>query len=405
MGLFDKIFPRQPTERDARAYFKTLTAYQPVYTTYEGGLYEMALTRAAIATFARHASKLHLELVGDQRPDLAYTLAHQPNPWQDASKFLARLATIYEIQNNAFVVPVEDDTGRVTGYYPVLPQQTEVRDYDGVPYLRYRFCGGQTAAVEFERAGMLVQHQYDHDFFGRSNKPLYPTMQVAHTQDEGIVNGIKNASTIRFLARLGGTYKKKDIQEARENFAAGNLQGNDTGLMMFDNKIAEVKQIESIAQVVNPKQQEYIRESVYQYFGINDKILTDSYNENEWDAYYEGKIEPFAIQLSQVLSRMTFQSDALRQGSMIIATTNRLQYASNETKLNVVTQLFDRGFLTHNQGREIFNLAPIEGGDKYFIRKEYSEVSKLDTDGGLPPPDPLPTKKEEANNGNHPENA
>ena len=109
MGLFEKLFPpkaRTPTEREVQSYFKTLTAYQPVYTTYEGGLYEMALTRAAIATFARHASKLHLEIVGDRRPDLAYTLAHQPNPWQDASKFLARLATIYEIQNNAFVVPL-----------------------------------------------------------------------------------------------------------------------------------------------------------------------------------------------------------------------------------------------------------------------------------------------------------
>lgn len=389
MGLFEKLFPpkaRTPTEREVQSYFKTLTAYQPVYTTYEGGLYEMALTRAAIATFARHASKLHLEIVGDRRPDLAYTLAHQPNPWQDASKFLARLATIYEIQNNAFVVPLEDANGRLIGYYPVLPQQAEVREYGGVPYLRYRFMGGQTAAVEFERAGLLVQHQYAHDFFGETNRPLAPTMQVAHTQDEGIINGIKNATTIRFLARLAGQYKNKDIDDARDQFAEHNLRQNATGVLMFDSKFADVKQIESIAQVVNPRQQEYIRDSVYEYFGTNCKILTNTYTEDEWDAYYEGKIEPFAIQVSQVLSRMTFAPSDLAAGNMILATTNRLQYASNSTKLQIVTDLFDRGFLTHNMGLEIFNLPPVEGGDRYFIRREYTEIDKLDADKQHPVP-------------------
>lgn len=389
MGLFEKLFPpkaRTPTERDVQSYFKTLTAYQPVYTTYEGGLYEMALTRAAIATFARHASKLHLEIVGDRRPDLAYTLAHQPNPWQDSSKFLARLATIYEIQNNAFVVPLEDANGRLIGYYPVLPQQAEVREYGGVPYLRYRFMGGQTAAVEFERAGLLVQHQYAHDFFGETNRPLIPTMQVAHTQDEGIINGIKNATTIRFLARLANQFKQKDIDEARDQLADHNLRQNSTGIFVVDAKFADVKQLESVAQVVNPRQQEYIRESVYEYFGTNDKILTNTYTEDEWDAYYEGKIEPFAIQVSQVLSHMTFAPSDLAAGNMILATTNRLQYASNSTKLQIVTDLFDRGFLTHNMGLEIFNLPPVEGGDRYFIRREYTEIDKLDADKQQPVP-------------------
>lgn len=377
MGLFDKLFPHKKNEKQIDSYFKTLTAYHPVYTSYEGGLYEMALTRAAIATFARHVSKLHLELVGDARPDLAYTLAHQPNPWQTSSAFLARLATIYEVQNNAFVVPIEDKVGRVVGYYPVLPQQAEIVEVGGVPYLRYRFLGGQVAAIEFDRAGLLLQHQYKHDFFGESNRPLLPTMEVAHAQDEGIVNGIKNATTIRFLARLTGVYQRDDIADARKNFAADNLLRNDTSIMMFDSKFADVQQIDSVANVVNPRQQEYIRESVYEYFGINDKILTNAYTEAEWDAYYEGKIEPFAIQLSQVLSHMTFASRQLDDGAMILATTNRLQYASNQTKLQIVTQLFDRGFLTHNLGLEIFNLPPVEGGDKYFIRREYTEIDKL----------------------------
>lgn len=379
MGLFEKLFPRRPPGGDPRAYFKTLTAYQPVYTTYRGGLYEMELTRAAIAAFARHCSKLQLELTGDARPELARVLGQQPNPWMDASKFLARIATIYQVQNNVFIVPVEDTAGRLAGYFPVLPQQAAIREYGGAPYLQYSFWGGQKAAVELERAGLLTQHQYADDFFGADNSPMFPTLQVMRTQDEGIVHGIKNATTIRFLARMAGNLKPKDMEAERRRFAENNLGQNDTGVMMFDNKYADVKQIESAAMIVNPKQQELIRGNVFEYFGTNEKILTNTYTEDEWNAYYEGSIEPFAIQLSLVLTAMTFTPDEIAQGAGIIATANRLQYASNQTKLNVVTQLFDRGFLTHNQGREIFNMSAVENGDRYFIRKEYAEVSKLNT--------------------------
>ncbi len=399
MGLFEKLFPRKPPDNDPRMYFRTLTAYRPVYTTYRGGLYEMELTRAAIATFARHCSKLHLELVGDFRPELAPVLGQQPNPFMDASKFIARLATIYMVQNNAFIVPVEDAVGRLAGYYPVLPQQTSIREYGGTPYLQYEFSGGQRAAIELSRAGLLIQHQYEDDFFGADNRPMLPTLQVMHTQDEGIVNGIKNATTIRFLARLTGTLKKKDIDTERERFAKANLAENSTGVMMFDNKYVEVKQIESAALVVNPRQQELIRQSVFGYFGTNEKILTNTYTEDEWNAYYEGSIEPFAIQLSLVLTAMTFTPAEIARGAGIIATANRLQYASNNTKLSIVTQLFDRGFLTHNQGLEIFNMPPVEGGDKYYIRKEYAEVSKLgDTETN--PAGPAEPKEGE-DNGDH----
>ena len=396
MGLFDKIFPKKkyPSEQQLTGYFKTLTAYQPVYTSYEGGLYEMALTRAAISTFARHCSKLKLEVVGSARHDLANILQNKPNPFQTSSQFLARIATIYEIENNAFIVPLEDEFGRIVGFYPVLASQVNVIDVYGVPYLQYSFSSGKKAAIEFEKAGLLVQHQYKNDFFGDSNSPLYPTMQVAHTQNEGIINAIKNSTTIRFMARLASVYNKNTILDERKRFAEENLHKNDTSVMIFDNKYADVKQIESFAQVVNPKQQEFIKESVFEYFGTNEKILTNTYSESEWNAYYEGKIESFAINISQVLSNMVFSPAQINRKNMIVATTNRLQYAENGTKINIVTNLFDRGFITHNMGLEIFNMSPIPDGDKYFIRREYTEVKNIDLDRVNP------TDGEGENNGN-----
>ena len=378
MGLFEKIFKR-PSMEQVRGYFKMLSGYTPIFTTYEGGVYEMELTRAAIHAIATQCSKLKPEIRGSAYKELGRRLQFKPNSFMDTTKFLYRLATILHVQNTAFIVPITDETGEnITGYYPILPSMCEVVEYQGEPWLRYTFSTGQKAAIEFSRVGIMTQFQYKNDFFGENNKALYPTMQLIHTQNQGIIEGVKQSANIRFMARLANIFKPADIAAERKRFTEENLSAeNNSGVLMFDNKYADVKQIHSRPFIVDSAQMEFIKANVFNYFGVNEKILQNNFNEDEWNAFYEGKIEPFAIQLSLVMTNMTFTEREIAFGNQIIFTANRLQYASNQSKLNIVTQLFDRGFITHNEGREIFNMSPIEGGDKYYIRKEYAEVSNL----------------------------
>lgn len=382
MGLFEKIFKR-PTDDKVRAYFKTLSAYTPIFTSYEGGVYEMELTRAAIHAFATQCSKLKPEIRGTAYKELGKRLQFKPNSFMDTTKFLYRIATILSVNNTAFIVPITDDTGEfITGYYPILPSMTEVVEYGGRPWLRYTFTTGQKAAIEFERVGIVTQFQFKNDFFGEGNQALYPTMQLIHTQNQGIIEGVKQSANIRFMAKLANIFKSTDIAAERKRFTEENLSAdNNSGVLMFDNKYSEVKQIESKPFIVDAEQMKLIQTNVYNYFGTNESILQNKFNEDEWNAYYEGKIEPFALQLSLVMSNMTFTEREISFGNQILFTANRLQYASNKTKLGIVTQLFDRGFLTHNQGREIFNMSLVDKGDDYYIRREYVEVGKLEGGG------------------------
>jgi hypothetical protein len=48
-----------------------------------------------------------------------------------------------------------------------------------------------------------------------------------------------------------------------------------------------------------------------------------------------------------------------------------------KTKLNLV-QFVDRGIMNPNEVREILNLAPIEGGEKYLLRKDTGIVGEGD---------------------------
>lgn len=380
MGLFEKIFSKPQSEKQIDGYFKTLNAYTPAFTTYNGGIYEMELTRAAIHSFASHCSKLKPEIQGNAYKNLEKTLQFKPNPFMDTSKFIYRLATILEADTTAFIVPLYgQDYETIVGYYPLLTQRTEIVQVQGEPWVRYTFANGQKAAIEFNRVGILTKYQYKDDFFGDGNRPLLPTLQLLDIQKQGMEEGIKQSAIIRFMAKLGQSLRPEDIKKERDRFSAENLSSDNTsGMMMFDAKYSDVKQIDSKPFIVDDKQMKIIQTNVYNYFGTNEKILQNSFGENDWNAYYEGKIEPFALQLSLVMSNMTFTPKELAFGNQVLFTSNRMQYASNSTKLQVSTQLFDRGILTTNQVMDIWNMSHVKDGDKRYIRREYVEADKLD---------------------------
>lgn len=378
MGLFEKIFRKPRGDITADGFFELLNGYTPVFTNAPESLYEMELIRAAIHSFASFASKLKPEIRGSAYKNLEKTLQFRPNPFMDTSKFVYRLATILSVNNTAFIVPLEDEGGFITGYYPILPQRCEVVEVKGEPFLRYTFSNGQRAAIEFNRVGILTQFQYDDDFFGSDNRALKPTMQLIHTQNQGIINGVKNSASIRFLAKIANMISPEDIAKERKRFTEDNLSAdNHSGMIIYDNKFSDLKQVDSKPFVVNPLQMQQINDNVFHYFGTNAAIIQNKYTEDEWNAYYEGKIEPFALQLSLVMSNMTFTPREIAHNNAIYWTANRLQYASNQTKLSISTQLFDRGLLNRNGVMDIWNMAHVEGGEVYYIRKEYAEVNEL----------------------------
>ena len=403
--------------RQIDGYFKMLNGYSPAFTSFTGGVYEMDLTRVAINSFATHCSKLKPEVEGSAGKQYERILQYKPNYFMDTVKFIKRLAAILAVENTTFIVPIEDDTGALCGWYPIRPQRCEVVEAAGQVYLRYLFANGEHGAIEFEKVGIMTDFEYSDDLFGEDNTTLKPTMQLLHAQNEGIVNAVKQSANIRFLAKIANILKPEDIQKERERFTEDNLSAdNKTGMIIYDNKFSDLKQVESKPYTPNALQMQQINDSVCTHFGTSMDILQNKFNEETWNAYYEGKIEQFAIQLSLVMTNMTFTQREIAHGNAITFSANRLQYASNNTKLQVSTQLFDRGVLNRNAVMDIWNMAHVPDGDKYYIRKEYAEIMELgkkeekpDTAAGVEDVaavlrEPLPDSKEDTEDKNEPEN-
>lgn len=380
MGLFEKLFGHRPKARGEIQTFRMLNGYTPVFTTFTGGLYESELVRAAINALSTHISKLNVEIKGAAKPTLQTLLKHAPNEFQTWSQFLARAATIYYTSNNLIITPVWDEYGDISGMYTPLPSRCEIVQYQNVPYLRYEFSNGQRAAVELSACGIMPRMQYKDDFFGTDNSALFPTMELINIQNQGIEEGVKSAATYRFMAQLSNFSKAEDLAKERKRFTTENLAADAEGggLLLFPNTYTNIQQINAKPFVVDADQMKIIKENVYQYFGVNEKILTNSFDAEIWAAFYEGAIEPWAIHFSEVLTKMLFTGREQSMGNLVMATANRLQYMSNGDKLRVSAQMADRGLMTRNEIREIWNLPPLPDpyGSQLPIRGEYYNVGE-----------------------------
>ena len=381
MGLFEKLFGNKPKPRgDYEGTFRMLNGYVPRFTSWSGGMYESQLVRAAINTISTHISKLHVEVQGAAKPALQNKLKHAPNEFQTWSQFLARASTILLMNNTLFITPIWDEYGEISGVYTPLPDRCEIVQYNGVPFLRYTFGWGKTAAVEMEYVGIMTRMQYKSDFFGESNGALYPTMELINIQNQGITEGVKSAASYRFMARAKNFTKTEDLKNERLRFTQANLSrdADGGGLLLFPNVYDDIRQIDVKPWVVDDKQMEIIKANVFEYFNISEDLLQSKFNADTWAAFYESTVEPWALQFSETMTKMLFTFREQTQGNIVTATSNRLQYMSNADKLNVSAQMADRGLMTRNEIREIWNLPPLPEplGSQLPIRGEYYTVNE-----------------------------
>lgn len=386
MGLKEWLFPKEEDPQKVNAYeqFKLLTAYEPVFRNFKGGIYESELVRSAIEAKARHISKLKVEMQGEAQPNLKAKLKHAPNEWMTWPQFLARSSTILDCTNNLFIVPVQDKYFETIGFFPVLPEKVKlVEDKNGKIWLRYTFRNNQQGIVEFDRCAYLNKHQYQSDFFGDSNRALDNTMDLISIQEQGIKEAVKNSASYRFMARVSSFTAPDDLALERQRFSRENFSGeNGGGLLLFPNTYNDIKQITTNAYTVDAEQMKLIQTNVYNYFGVNENIIQGKAVSDELDAFFNSAIEPFAIALSEAMSRAIYTERERSFGNHVYVNANRLQYMSQTAKVQVARDLGDRGILTINEIRELFNYGPLPDGDVAYIRGEYKPIEENEINDG-----------------------
>lgn len=380
MGIFEKIFGKRDggAVQLAREQFRLLDGYTPAFHTWQGSVFESELIRAAIDAHGRHAAKLQPVIQGTAKPNLRNRLKVQPNEFQTWPQFLYRTTAILYARNTAFVVPMLGEYDETNGIIAIAPESWELVDYKGDPYIRFSFDHGRKhRAIELWRVGILTRYQYRNDLFGDDNDALRSTLDLIAIQRQGVQEAIKNGASFRFMAVSSNWSRDEDLAKERQRFDRENFTGASGGVLLFPNTYKDVRQITSSAYTVDSNQLKLIEDNVYNYFGVNEDILQNKAFGDSWLAFYEGAIEWLAINLSDSITRMLFSERERTFGNRIMFTSNRLQYMSNADKLSVAEKMADRGLMTRNEIREIFNLPPLDDaiGNQIPVRGEYYNVN------------------------------
>ena len=380
MGLIEKIFGKRKdtVQVEPLTRMETFTAYAPVFTSWGGQLYESALVREAIYAKDRHIMKLKFDMRGSAQRSLYNAVKVRPNQYSTWPDFLERCNNIYETQNNLIIVPVLDEYGQTRGFWPVYPSGCEVRERGTVPYLVFTLNNGKTRAMELSRCCIMRKHQLKNDFFGENNACLTPTMELIHTFEQSIMEGVKNAASYRFMAQVTNYMFDEDLAKERQRFDRLNFQTGGGGLLLFNNNVMNVKQLEAAKNLVDKDQQELIEKNVWRYFGVSEDVIMNTATPEKLSTLYDGEIEPFAIKMSDGISGMIYSDREQTAGNRVFLAANRLQYMSVPDKVSMSQQLGDRGALLIDEIRDLFNYPPLPDGAGQHapIRGEYYMVDQ-----------------------------
>lgn len=343
------------------------------FTAWSGDAYANDTYRGAVDAIARNAAKLkgsHVINYGDYKkvyPDgrLNRILQVQPNPYMNAFDMLYKLVTHYYLYNNAFAYLQKDERGNIIGIYPVGAVNVEfMTDTAGVMYCRFYFRSGKAVILPYCEIIHLRRNFNDNDLLGDTNSALMPALELAHTQNEGIVNSIKSSANIRGILKFTQIMAPEKLKDEKDRFITDYLSiANDGGVVATDQKM-EYEPLTVTPATIDDKQLSAVQTKIYDYLGITEKIVNSSYTEDDWAAFYESVLEPIAVQMSLEFTRKVFNDREQSFGNAIMFESGRLQFSSNATKVNLIKELIPYGLLTINQALEILNLPGVEDGDK-----------------------------------------
>lgn len=380
-SLFNMIFGnKNQTNTVTKTELQLLSGYNAKFTTISSNIYDSKVARQCIDRIATHCAKLIPKHIQDSignniKGEINFLLQNEPNPLMNTYDFIYKTISMLYTDSNAFIYIAKDKEGFITGFYPVLALDYDLlQDRANNLYLKFNFVNGKEYTLPYLELIHLRLFYNKNDIFGTSNKILLTDIESAHTASEGIKNAIKTSNNLKGIIKYDAVLKEKDIKASKEAFVRDflNLE-NESGIAAIDGK-GDFKEINLKPITLDKDQLERVNYNIFDYFGISEKIVNNSYNSEEWNAFFEGVIEPRAIQMSGAFTNKIFSYSARKKGHKIVFTTNRLQYASLSNKINLIKVAGAFGLLTKDDGREILDMAPLGGEEGKKILQSLNNI-------------------------------
>lgn len=381
MGIFQNLFKSVKNDQNKTyTQFQEIGTYKSYFGSFGNNIYMSDDVRSCIRALSEHTSKANPRCTDKNVYNL---LSLRPNKFMNGKDFLAKTRNLLEIYNTAFIFIDRDQRGHTVALYPIPYQTFEAVQYKGELFVQFQFAGVgvQKLTVPWADLAVLRKDYLMSDIAGESNAPLLGTLDIQRTLDQGLQNAVKSTSNLRgILKSTKGMLSPEVLKEQKDNFVRDYMNIDNSGGIASLDATQEFKEINIKPTTASAEEQKAYTDRVYRYFGVNEKIIKSNYTESDYDAFYESRIEPFLVALSLELTYKIFTERERSFGNEVWYESNRLQFASAKTKISMVA-LVDRGLMTPNEYRALFNMSPYDGGDEFVLRLDTSKTGDT-TEGG-----------------------
>lgn len=376
-----KLFNTKPRIVENTTQMQLLSGYNSIYTGVSENVYNQKVARQCIDRIATHVAKLepkHIKasLSRVQDSKVGFLMAHKPNPIMNTYDFLYKVTSNLYTNCNAFIYIHRNQIGIVQGFYPLLATSYQLYENErGEIFLEFNFLNGKTYMLPYLELIHLRLFYNQNDIFGTLDKILKVDLETAQTSSEGIKNAIRTSTTLKGILKFtNAMLKPKDIQESKDRFVNDyiNLE-NESGIASLDGK-AEFQEINLKPITLDAEQLKMVNYNIYDYFGISEAIVKNNFKTDEWNAFYEGVVEPRAIQMGHEFTNKLFNNNAIKDGNQIIFSTNRLMYATLDSKVNLLKNCAAYGMIKTDEAREILGLAPLGGAEGERILQSLNSI-------------------------------
>nr|DAS67793.1 MAG TPA: portal protein [Caudoviricetes sp.] len=382
-SLFNLIFGKKSDNQQniTQTQFQLLSGWDTQFSTLPEGTYNSKVARQVIDRIATHCAKLvpkHIQgnITNNIKGNINFLLSNQPNPLMNTFDFIYRIISLLYTDCNAFVYIAKDRTGFITGFYPVLATTYEIlQGADGTMYLQFDFVNGQIYTIPYLELIHLRLFYNRNDVFGMSNRVLQTDLNTADTVSQGIDKAIKTTSNLKGILQYENSMlKNKDLVKTKDDFVKDFLNmDNEGGIAALDAK-AKFQEVNLKPITLDNEQLKQVNYNIFDYFGISEKIVDNSFTEEEWNAFYEGIIEARAIQMSYAFTNKIFKRQSIKDGHKIIFTANRLQYSTLSNKISLIKEAGALGLLTKDEAREIIELPQLGGEEGAKILQSLNNI-------------------------------
>lgn len=387
-SIFKNIFGNNSNTKQpsTSTEIEIIDGRKAVFTRYNGDFVNDPDVITCVDTIARNAAKMHpvhlSDFAGKKRREqdkISNYVAKKPNELQNAYKFYYQVVSNLFFYNDSIIYVQRDENYKLTGLYPLDFSEGKFYEYQGKIWVKFKFGRKKERFVPYSDCIHLTRFNDLDGLVGGSQRPLVKVLSFKHVLDEGIINAIKTTQSIRgILKSTKSILKPEDVKKMRDQFVEDFMDAdNTTGIGGLD-ATTTFDPVELKPTVATAEQAKSIDNKILSYFGLNENIIQSKYNEDEWNAFYESVLEPIGIQMSLEFTDKIFTPTEKNYGHEIIFESNRLQYASNKTKIEILR--YGGNIFYVDELREVFNMAPLPDGEgqKILIDQNHQQNNNID---------------------------